>query len=90
MTLARSLAPGTRLDDDGAVNEDDRRYTLTREVEHLSAEERLRAAVRELALTVAREREPGQNPHRRDEQNRPAWVRFVPSYARELFQPPHW
>lgn len=70
--------------------EDDRRYTLTREVEHLSAEERLSAAVRELALAVAREREPGQNPHRRDEQNRPAWIRFVPSYARDLFQPPHW
>ena len=70
--------------------EDDRRYTLTREVEHLSAEERLLAAVRELALTVAREREPGQNPHRRDEQNRPAWVRYVPSYARDLFQAPHW
>lgn len=70
--------------------EDDRRYTLTREVEGLKPEERLLAAVRELALLLAREREPGQNPHRRDEQNRPAWIRYVPSYARELFQPPHW
>jgi hypothetical protein len=78
------------LRDHGGVNEDDRRYTLTTEVAHLSAEERLLAAVRELALAFAREREPGENPHRRDERNRPAWVRFVPSYARELFQPPHW
>jgi hypothetical protein len=70
--------------------DDDRRYTLTREVEALGAQERLVAAVRELALALAREREPGENPHRRDEQNRPAWVRYVPSYARELFQPPHW
>jgi hypothetical protein len=75
---------------DGGVSDEDRRYTLTKEVAHLSAEERLLAAVRELALAVAREREPGQNPHRRDDQNRPAWVRFVPSYARELFQAPHW
>jgi hypothetical protein len=72
------------------VADDDRRYTLTNEVEHLTAEERLLAAVRELALAVAREREPGQNPHRRDDQNRPAWVRYVPSYARELFKAPHW
>jgi hypothetical protein len=72
------------------VTSDERRYTLTTEVAHLSPEERLRAAVRELALAVAREREPGQNPHRLDDQNRPAWVRYVPSYARELFQPPHW
>jgi hypothetical protein len=70
--------------------EDERRYTLTREMEGLGAEERLVAAVRELALALAREREPGENPHRRDEQNRPAWVRYVPSYARDLFQPPHW
>lgn len=89
MTRDPSLALGARLEDDGAVK-DDRRYTLTTEVEHLSAEERLLAAVRELALAVAREREPGENPHRRDEQNRPAWVRFVPSYARGLFQAPHW
>jgi hypothetical protein len=72
------------------VDSEERRYTLTKEVAHLSAEERLLAAVRELALAVARERDPGQNPHRRDDQNRPAWVRFVPSYARELFQAPHW
>ena len=49
------------------TTEEDRRYTLTKEVEHLTAEERLLAAVRELALAVAREREPGQNPHRRDD-----------------------
>jgi hypothetical protein len=78
------------LQHDCAVNEDERRYTLTTEVAHLGTEERLLAAVRELALAVAREREPGANPHRRDEQNRPAWVRYVPSYARDLFQPPHW
>jgi len=72
------------------VNDEDRRYTLTAEVAHLTLEERLLAAVRELALAVAREREPGKNPHRRDEENRPAWVRYVPSYARALFQPPHW
>jgi hypothetical protein len=85
-----SLAAGAVLHHDDRVNDDARRYTLTTEVAHLSAEERLLAAVRELALAVAREREPGENPHRRDEQNRPAWVRFVPSYARELFAPPHW
>lgn len=70
--------------------EDDRRYTLTTEVEKLSDEERLTAAVRELALALAREREPGENPHRRDERNRPAWLRYVPSFARDYFKPPHW
>jgi hypothetical protein len=89
VTRVPSLAHRARQGEDGTVK-DDRRYTLTTEVEHLSAEERLRAAVRELALAVAREREPGENPHRRDDQNRPAWVRYVPSYARELFQAPHW
>jgi hypothetical protein len=67
-----------------------RRFYLTSEMAHLTPEERLKAALKELALALAREREPGKSPHRLDEDLRPAWLRCVPSYARELFRPPHW
>jgi hypothetical protein len=67
-----------------------RRFYLTSEVAHLTPEERLKAAVKELALVVERDLEPGKSPHRLDAEERPTWLRRVPSYARDLFRPPHW
>ncbi len=67
-----------------------RRFYLTSEIAHLTPEERLKAAVKELALALERDLEPGKSPHRLDEDGRPAWLRRVPSYARDLFKPPHW
>lgn len=67
-----------------------RRFFLTSEMAHLTPAERLKAAVKELALALEREFEPAKSPHRLDGDGRPAWLRRVPSYARDLFEPPHW
>lgn len=67
-----------------------RRFFLTSEMAHLTPAERLKAAVKELALALEREFEPDKSPHRLDGDGRPAWLRRVPSYARDLFEPPHW
>ncbi len=74
----------------GVAGNADRRFHLTAELAHLTAEERLKAAVKELAIALARDLEPGENPHRLDAENRPAWLRRVPTYARDLFSAPHW
>jgi hypothetical protein len=68
----------------------DRRFFLTSEIAHLTPVERLKAAVKELAIALERDLEPAKSPHRLDEDGRPAWLRRVPSYARDLFEPPHW